>query len=114
MVSRADCQISFPWQAFCHCLVAFNAVCIVLFVTAVMIYPIKLETSLSSFQIPDHPVYLREDAFETATGTALSAQNTQFARTRILIVEAITRITSYLNLMSATGRNIRLILSTGP
>lgn len=60
-------------------LIVFIAVGIGLFVTAVLIYPITLETSLSSFQIPDHIVYTREDAFEKAIGVALSTRNSKFS-----------------------------------
>eukprot|EP00117_Sycon_ciliatum_P000030 scpid9337/ scgid6270/ Patched domain-containing protein 2; Protein dispatched homolog 3 len=59
-------------------LILFCVLGLSLFLAALLAYPIKLEMSLSSFQIPDHEVYTREDAFETALGSTPSTQNTNF------------------------------------
>lgn len=44
---------------------------------AVLLNPVQLNTSLSSFEIPDHKVYKREDAFDVALGHRPSDESTQ-------------------------------------
>ena len=57
-------------------LVLTIAVCIGLGVFAALVYPVKLNISFSSFEIPNHEAYLREDAFEVAVGHKPSTEVT--------------------------------------